>query len=440
MLNKSPYRYIGKSAAVAAGILYIISMPVFASGFALNEQSVTYTGNAYAGTSSATQDASTSYYNPAGLGELRYSQLVLGAAYLKPKIKLFNAVATDRAGNPLTGNNPTEPKGRMLIPNGHVAWRVSQDFSLGFSVVEPFGMNTIYGNQDMARLMATRTRIRTLDLSPTFGYKVNKSLSIGAGLDFLRMSTNIASIVGTTGGGGSEGSAYVINKGSGRAIGYHVGILYKPNICTKMGLVYFSGFSPSISGTTWSSGTINFSTTSRFSSKFKLPDRINYSTTYNFARNWLAMGEVEWTHWSRLKRVLMDYNSSALPGYQNLYYKNTWRAAVGTDYKLSRTWTFKGGLGYDQSPVNKSYRSARLPDSDRYLVGVGAKYTFYKYFSINAAYSRIFCENFNINQTAASDGLNPSAAVTDRRTLRGKFKNAYNIFGLQLNYDFAQLQ
>lgn len=97
MLNKSHFGYIGKSVAVASSMLFI-SMPVYAAGFALNEQSVTYTGNAYSGTSSATQDASTSYYNPAGLSELRYSQLVLGAAYFKPKIKLFNAVATDQLG------------------------------------------------------------------------------------------------------------------------------------------------------------------------------------------------------------------------------------------------------------------------------------------------------------------------------------------------------
>ena len=54
-------------ATLAAGLLFVVIKPVYASGFALKEQSITYLGNAYAGTSSAAQDASSSYYNPAAM-------------------------------------------------------------------------------------------------------------------------------------------------------------------------------------------------------------------------------------------------------------------------------------------------------------------------------------------------------------------------------------
>src|SRR5690348_11928784 len=58
-----------------AGIVH--SNAVVASGFALFEENASGAGNAFAGTAAVAEDASTTYFNPAGLTYLKGNQLVV---------------------------------------------------------------------------------------------------------------------------------------------------------------------------------------------------------------------------------------------------------------------------------------------------------------------------------------------------------------------------
>src|SRR5689334_12872437 len=60
----------------------LASSNVFASGFALNEQSVSGMGAGFAGRSSSAEDASTVFGNPAGMSRLKREQVSVGAATL----------------------------------------------------------------------------------------------------------------------------------------------------------------------------------------------------------------------------------------------------------------------------------------------------------------------------------------------------------------------
>lgn len=424
-------RNIGNTAALAMCLL-VISNPSSAGGFALNDQSATFLGNAYAGTSSAIQDASTGYYNPAGLSELRYSQVVISGTYLYKHIKLYDGVATNSLGDPISGNNPTKPSSNMVIPAGHIAWRVNNKFSLGLSVVEPFGLDIRYSNTDIARLMATKDKITTVDISPTFGYKFNRYFSVGAGLDFLKTNTTISSDVAWA-SIGPEANGFVINSANSWSLGYHVGILLKPWCNTSMGLVYFSRFNPKFTGTTQSDQTLDFDNPNSVSYALNLPDRINYSVMQNFSNKFAAMAEVEWTHWSRLKQLTMNYNSSALPGVQSFYFNNTWRASIGADYKATSKLVLKGGAAFDQSPATSIYRSAMIPDSNRYLLAIGAKFFFNQRLSMNIGYAHAFYINSTIAETGLNNALNPSPSLVNLSTLNAKVKSSADIFGLQLS-------
>ena len=53
-----------------------------AAGFALIEVNATGQGNAYAGAAAATNNASTIFFNPAGMMNLEGEQLVLAAHYI----------------------------------------------------------------------------------------------------------------------------------------------------------------------------------------------------------------------------------------------------------------------------------------------------------------------------------------------------------------------
>ncbi len=56
-----------------------------AAGFALIEQNASGLGNAYAGQAASAQDASTIFFNPAGMTLLPDSQLVLAGSLIRPQ-------------------------------------------------------------------------------------------------------------------------------------------------------------------------------------------------------------------------------------------------------------------------------------------------------------------------------------------------------------------
>ncbi len=436
MTKKFNYRLMVKST-LASGLLLLANNSVQASAFAIQDQGVTYLGNAYAGTTSAAQDASTSYYNPAGMSELPANQLVASGTYFKQNIKLYNATAMNSDEGVLTGNNPCYPKSNYVTPAGHFVWRATEKFSMGISVVEPFRLDTKYSSTDIARVMATETKITSVLISPTVGYKLHKKFSVGAGLDFLRINSKFSTDL-DYGGVGSEAGGFVTNSAGRWNLGYHLGILYKPQPATKIGLAYFSRFNCNFSGATQSRNAVNFFRANEATYTLKLPDRINFGVAHFFTPKWQVMGELEWTHWSRLKTINFLYNSPARQGIKSFHYSNTWRLSLGSDYMLVPGLTVKGGVGFDQSPTNNTYRNAMLPDSNRYLLALGAKLEFSQYVALVAGYSHIFFQNTTINETGPISNLNSSTQLPNTSSLRADVSNNANVFGLQLVCTFGK--
>lgn len=64
----------------ATGSLALIPTVAGASGFALLEQSASRLGTAYAGTAAAADDATTVFFNPAGMTSLREPEAVVSAS------------------------------------------------------------------------------------------------------------------------------------------------------------------------------------------------------------------------------------------------------------------------------------------------------------------------------------------------------------------------
>ena len=82
---------------------------VLASGFALTEQNGDGLGNAYAGQAASAQDASTIFFNPAGMTLLPGSQLVLGVNALRPSVKFSGDATINGPGIPVSAQLPASP-------------------------------------------------------------------------------------------------------------------------------------------------------------------------------------------------------------------------------------------------------------------------------------------------------------------------------------------
>jgi long-chain fatty acid transport protein len=89
----------------------------------------------------------------------------------------------------------------------------------------------------------------------------------------------------------------------------------------------------------------------------------------------------------------------------------------------------RGGLAYDQSPVSDKFRTARLPDEDRYWVAIGGTYAVTDTISIDAGYTHIFVRDASINE--GFDAVPGPGALPG--TVRGDYEEGIDIFGVQVN-------
>ncbi len=85
--------------------LSLASSSLLANGLALNEQSASGAGTAYAGRASSALDASTIYGNPAGLSKIHGKQVSGGFAMVKANVDI-SKVRTDAPGRYLLLSMP----------------------------------------------------------------------------------------------------------------------------------------------------------------------------------------------------------------------------------------------------------------------------------------------------------------------------------------------
>ncbi|VFT12693.1 outer membrane protein [Pseudomonas aeruginosa] len=76
-----------------------VSTYTLANGIAINEQSASGAGTAYAGRASSALDASTIYGNPAGLSKLKRTEVSGGLAIVKAKDDISQAHSTAQGSN-----------------------------------------------------------------------------------------------------------------------------------------------------------------------------------------------------------------------------------------------------------------------------------------------------------------------------------------------------
>jgi long-chain fatty acid transport protein len=109
-----------------------------------------------------------------------------------------------------------------------------------------------------------------------------------------------------------------------------------------------------------------------------LPDTFILSVVQNLNDKWEMLGDISWTGWSSIPRVDIVRTSGALNGatVQTLdtHFRDTWRYALGANYRLSDMVKLKFGVAYDQTPVpDAQHRLVSLPDNNRTWFSTGAQ-------------------------------------------------------------------
>jgi long-chain fatty acid transport protein len=439
-----------------AGLLALGTGGAFASSFALIEQSVSGMGSAYAVGSSGIDDASTIYFNPAGMSRLHGSHLSGGLQIVDLKTDFKGSAEYANTGTPLDGAS-IEGKKKLdldtteLVPSGYISHQYSDKVWFGLGINAPFGLKTDYSKKNwVGRYHAIKSELLTVNINPSMAFKFNDNVTFGFGLSAMYADGELTNMAdgglglwkdsgGQLGGPGSD-DGFVKLTGDDWGYGFNAGILFEPTQNARIGLHYRSEIDLTLDGDAKVSGfsdsnlaPLNGKTDAELS--ITLPDSASLSGHYSLSSRWAIMGDVTWTSWSDVDTL----NTKLKGGGRSVSvwdYDDSFRYSIGAEFSPDRTWTFRTGVAYDETPVPKdSLRSPRVPDNDRTWVTLGLTYRHTPNLTFDFGYAHIFVDDPKLKGVV--DNHDPSKGeTTGVHSLSGEYDASVDILSAQVNWKF----
>lgn len=449
---------------VACIFLWVIALGcpslVQAAGFALIEQSASGMGEAYAGAAAVAEDASTIFFNPAGMTYLPDSQGVVAVHAIRPSIEFSNSGSQTGIGTPMSGNNGGDAGDWAFVPNLYFAKAVTERFRLGLGINAPFGLKTEYDDGWVGRYQALKTEFKTVNINPSLAFRVNNAVSLGAGVDYQRADATLTNAVdfgtictllqikGTLPPGTCAASSLSPQANDGKATvtgddwrwGYNLGAIFQLSSATRAGFSYRSEIRHKLNGKVsisgkpglFSAGALGapFSD-SNISADITLPAIASISLLHRASEKWDVMADLTWTGWNSFNELRIVRSSGVLSGQplsvQPENWRNAIRASLGASYQYSDTIKLRTGVAYDESPIFNAHLTPRIPDNDRIWISLGANYKYGSKSSLDIGYSHIFMK---------SPSLNIGGIGTPAGQLVGNYDSHIDMLSVQYAYNF----
>ncbi len=439
-----------KSVVSCSVALLVTSGGAAASGFALIEQSGSGLGNAFAGGAASAEDASTIFFNPAGMSHLSGNQIAVGGSEIRPSAKFSGSVTGIPFQTAGTGTGG-DAGSWDFVPSAYFSMELNQETHVGLGINAPFGLQTEYDANWMGNFQAIKSQIQTVNINPAISFKVNDVVTLGAGLNYQHISGDLSNAanypaavysnmlaagagVGTAGAAAApftnmQGVSTV--SGSDNAWGYNLGALFDLSDQTRIGMAYRSKIKYTLSGTASLTNVPpallagGLPQTQPVTVAMTMPDTFSLSGFHKLDDKWDLMSDVTWTHWSVVQQLNVLAANGASLSNTPYDWSNTWRVSLGANYHYSETWTARMGVAYDQSPTSDAFRNARIPDGNRTWLSIGGQYKASRQDAIDFGYAHLFVGSAAINQDIAGAG-----------NLVGSFNDSVDIFAVQYAHSF----
>ncbi len=383
-----------KLAAVAVAAASALAGQAYAAGFMLTEQSVAGLGRSYAGIGVDGTDIAGVYYNPATMTLQKGT--ILQAGFVGIGLNL------DYAGNDGTTENGREKS--QAIPHGYLLHQINDSTWVGLAMTVPFGMGTEFGDDWSQADHGISAQILTFDFNPNVAWKASEKLSFGAGVSVQYASADLTkkTYLADTAAGQELGeqASPLLGESSVRseidadsiAWGWNVGMMWSPLENLRFGLSYRSKIKHDADGDLTISDVDpanSYLNTEQLTAILKsknaygqLPGSAVVSapawamaTVAWDVNNLLSLyGTFRWTDWSSFDKLDIKSNGAPMTTIKNNW-RDTYLTSLGADLRVTDRWTLRGGVAYETSPIaTKEYRTAIIPDADRWWFSVGSSY------------------------------------------------------------------
>ncbi len=432
------------STVIASGLFH---SSVQASGFQLIENSASGQGNAFAGAAATATDASTVWFNPAGMTKLKNNQMVVVGHVIVPDSSFTNNGSVDGSSGTLTGNDD-DGGSTALVANFYWVTDIGERDKFGVGVTTPFGLTTKYNDTWVGRYHAVETSMTTININPSIAREVNDKLSLGGGINLLladitlTSAVDFGSLLGAPqnpqydGFADLEADNLTFNEFSW---GVNLGLTYDFNKNTRLGVAWRSEISvtangkanftvPTAAAPVLGSGAFQ---DTRLKAKVDLPQSFSVSVKHNMDAVTL-LADVTWTGWSSFEELRIQYANSLQPdSVTTEAWDDTLRYSIGADYKYSDKMILRTGIAYDETPIPDSeHRTPRIPGNDRTWLSFGMTYEYSPEFIVDVGYSHLF-----ISDSKTSHSIESSLAPLNA-TLNGTYEASVDILSAQLTWNY----
>ncbi|MEE8117959.1 MAG: outer membrane protein transport protein [Gammaproteobacteria bacterium] len=425
----------------------LLPIHAFAAGFQIWEQSVRGLGRANAGSAALAENASTIFFNPAGLMRLSKTELLGGFSIIDFNTDFDRITTVDAIGQPLSGGEGGDIGDAIAVPSIYFAMPINEKMAWGIALNVPFGLTTEYDSDSVFRYQAIKSEITNININPSFAYRINDVVSLGVGLNWQRMDVELTNAVdyGAVCFGAVDPvtctslgllpqslDGFARLEADSDAFGWNLGVLVETGE-TRFGFSYRSRIDHDLEGdATFTNAPALFTALGLFTNTgaradFETPEIWILSFAHDLGENWIISADIARTGWDTFQELRVRFDNPAQPDtVQVENWKDSYKFAVGVDYQLNDKWILRGGAALDESPIPEEFRAARLPSDDRYWLSFGASYASSDKLTMNIGYAHLFVsDNIFFDQTSSTG---------DR--VVGIFEADVDILGFEVGYQF----
>ncbi len=415
--------------SLSLGLFFAIGsvVQVHASGFGVFTHSAKALGLSNAVTAHLDTPAAI-FFNPALINDLPGSQIEIGTTLVAPRQE-FTSTST--------GAKTDGDDGEYFPSTLYYTQSISEKFSAGLGVFNPFGLGTKWPDDWEGRYLTTETEMTTYNINPVVSWRATPDISVAAGVALLRLDATLQNklnmaLLGFPAGFPDGNQKF---KGDGQGIGYNLGLSAKINDRTSLGISYRSAIDVTAKGqvsTQLPAGADPVAPlfpTANGRTKIELPRQISGGVAYRISPKILIETGLRWEEWSSFDELKITFDRPIAMQTEDVTprdWDDTLAVNIGAQYNFTEQYALLLGFLYENNPVPDSTFEPAIPGSDSYLYSIG----------FAAEHEKIkYSISYGL-QWKESRTKNNNISALDGSTANGEYEAILHLFGVSFSYHF----
>lgn len=403
------------TTALLAGVL------AHAGGFRVSLQGVKQLAMAH--TSAHTEDASVTFFNPAGMSFIPNKLSVAAGGFG------VNAKVTYQNPSTMESYSTDNPLGTPIY--AAIAYKIVDEVSVGFNFSTPFGSTIKWPTDWAGREIVQEIKLQAMYFQPMVSFKLSPWASVGGSYIYAKGVVDWTKSVTQLGG------TLNIKDDQASGSGFGVGFYLKPTENLDVSLAYRSPVdmkadagvaSFNISPALYPNVGLDANGQDKFKAVLPLVEEYTVGVTYKVTPKWQVSGDFNYAGWDQYNQLTLDFENApagnqasdptVLVTPKNWKSTQTWR--VGTQYMVNESFAARLGYYHDQSPYADEDFSAESPSFNANVItgGIGYKW-----------------RNLGIDLAAAYNFQTPRDVKNTFYNFNGQAKAQAYYFGLGLSYN-----